>query len=529
MSTGNPESLHGQVGTGLGGFSRLLDPDLMPPDEEKLKLLGTVTHMGDMEDVPSDHPDPEENLFVPAGYTYFCQFIDHDLTFDTTSTLDIKDKSTFTNQRTPAFDLDNVYGLGPDGAPYMYSDGIRLFEGDTPGMDLPRLHKRAVIGDPRNDENSIVCNIQMAFIRFHNAVVDELVAKGKAREGSRELFTMARNEVRWTYQRIITDDLLPRIICRDIVKGFEVRRDPNEMGLSRNESAYMLFTGDLRGAIPIEFTGAAYRFGHSMVRTAYRLSDSPPTLIFALAGNDQTMSLVGFQPLPKEHVITDWSRLLPDPNGPSKSKDPGEKDDQNNVGSADNPDPQRLQFAYRIDTTFVNPLAFLPPSVSAGAGDNLGIRNLLRGRKFQLPSGQAFAEALGLTPLDSKYLVTRDKKSVAGKQTYGAIDKDFCVKTPLWFYILAEAQTPMVDWWLCRPIGADNKADPFTEDDLLAAASTTATQLSGVGARIVLEVFHGLLDADLTSYRNHDAASNWNPLIVDFRLWNLVNCVFKKR
>lgn len=528
MSTGNPTSLHGHVGTGLGGFSRLLPADPLQPDEVKLKALAAVDIMGDQPDSPTDFPDPEENLYVPAGYTYFSQFIDHDLTFDTTSSLDITDNKAFTNRRTPAFDLDCVYGTGPDAAPYMYDKGIRLFEGDTPGEDLPRMNKRAVIGDPRNDENSIVCNIQMAFIRFHNKVVDELVARGRAPEGTRMLFEMARNEVRWTYQRIIVDDLLPRIICNEALQAFEVRRDPNQMGLSRNEAAYALFTADRRGAIPLEFSGAAYRFGHSMVRTGYRLNSEFKALIFALPTQPKDSSLVGFEPLPKEHIISDWSLLLPDPNGSSMSSVPGQKDTLNNIGSDAKPEPGRLQYAYRIDTTIVNPLAFLPHAVSGGDGDNLGARNLLRGRKFQLPSGQAIATALGFTPLEAKYLVTRDKKT-GGKtaQTYVHIDPELCAKTPLWFYILAEAQSPLVKWWFDQATGTPKSSPPsFSEDQLTAAASATATQLRGVGARIVLEVFHGLLDADSTSYRNHDAAASWNPLIADFRLWNLVNCKF---
>ncbi len=524
MSNGNPESLHGLVGNGLGGFSRLLAADPLQPSEDVLKKLADVGSMGDPPDTLKDEPDTEENLYVPAGYTYFGQFVDHDITFDTTSSFSTGDNTSFTNQRTPSFDLDNVYGSGPDAAPYMYQDGIKLVEGikdlprSAPGKDHPG---RAIIGDPRNDENSIVCNLQMAFIKFHNAVVDKLLAKNPALKGTKELFNKARNEVRWTYQHILVEDFLPRIICHKTLKAFEIQRDPNPMGLSRNESAYRLFTPDKRSAMPLEFAGAAYRFGHSMVRTGYRLNADFQALIFAKL-EDKTQpdeSLVGFQPLPAKQVIGDWSIFLPDPNGNSKSKTPGHKDDKNNVGSI-TPDKKRLQFAYRIDTTFVNPLAFLPPAVVGDSEKNLGARNLLRGRKFLLPCGQAVASALCIPPLDSKYLVCREKKPSDPKQTYKKIPAELFEKTPLWFYILAEAQMPMVDWWL------QNGAKPFDETDLLANASQTATQLRGVGAHIVLEVFHGLLDTDPNSYRNHPDAANWQPLVKECRLWNIVNQEF---
>ena len=524
MSTGDPESLHGHVGSGLGGFSRLLDADPNQASEDELRALAAVGKMGDLPDMPGDTPDPEENLYVPAGYTYFSQFVDHDLTFDTTSTLDITDNTTFSNQRTPCFDLDNVYGLGPDAAPYMYQDGIKLVDD---GGDLPRQAGRAIIGDPRNDENSIVCNLQMAFIRFHNVVVDKLLAAKPSLAGTRTLFEAARNEVRWTYQRILVEDFLPRVVSNETLKAFEIRRDPNPMGLSRNDNAYALFTPDKRGAIPLEFSGAAYRFGHSMVRSGYRLNSKFSGLIFAIPEDPHPeLSLVGFQPLPPQHIIDDWSIFFPDPNGPSKSSTPGTKDDKNDRDGGGKGDPARLQFAYRIDTTFVNPLAFLPPAVAASAEINLGARNLLRGRKFQLPSGQAVCNALGVPILDPKHLVIRDKSAGKDKQTYTRIPQNLAEKTPLWFYVLAEAQAPIVDWWLAQPLGKDGKRPTFSEDDLLTAASPTATQLGETGGRIVLEVFHGLLDSDPTSYRNHPGAATWKPLIKSFRLWNIVNPTF---
>jgi hypothetical protein len=127
-------------------------------------------------DTVKDGADPEENLLLPAGYTYFGQFIDRDLTFDRTSSLNPKDAPDLgqkdrmpSNLRTPRFDLDSVYGDGPDAQPYMYADdGASLifkdsFENqcqsnfDRAHQDLLRApNGRAIIGDKRNDENSII-------------------------------------------------------------------------------------------------------------------------------------------------------------------------------------------------------------------------------------------------------------------------------------------------------------------------------------------------------------------------------------
>src|SRR5215471_4699480 len=98
-------------------------------------------------DPPKDGFDGEESG-IPALYTYFGQFVDHDITFDPMTTLiQHSDPDALTDFRTPALDLDNVYGRGPGDQPYMYDDKkFRL--GDPPALqgqgvpdtlDLPRF------------------------------------------------------------------------------------------------------------------------------------------------------------------------------------------------------------------------------------------------------------------------------------------------------------------------------------------------------------------------------------------------------
>ncbi len=132
---------------------------------------------------------------IPAGFTYLGQFVDHDLTFDKTTVMlgEHVSPAQLLQARSPSLDLDSLYGAGPtdpESAKFYEADGIHLKMGKTAafeglpakdGFDLPRgagntnaKKRKAIIPDPRNDENLAVAQTHLAFIRFHNRVVDTL-------------------------------------------------------------------------------------------------------------------------------------------------------------------------------------------------------------------------------------------------------------------------------------------------------------------------------------------------------------------
>src|SRR6516162_4597421 len=169
-------------------------------------------------DPPTDGKDPEESG-IPALYTYLGQFIDHDLTFDPASSLQMQDDpDALTDFRTPAFDLDNVYGRGPSDQPYLYDGGDAFLLGDPihggtdpRARDLPRNSaqvRRALIGDPRNDENALVSQLQGLFLRFHNRILAD--NQGISFENAQSL-------LRFYYQYVILHDFLPRIIHSSVL------------------------------------------------------------------------------------------------------------------------------------------------------------------------------------------------------------------------------------------------------------------------------------------------------------------------
>src|SRR5947209_1568601 len=169
---------------------------------------------------------------MTAGSTFVGQSIDHDVTFDQTSQLGVPQNPLLSpNTRTPALDLDSVFGGGPGIRPDLCvpnadrSVGPKLKIG-TGGVheDVPRVPNgdgtfSALLGDPRNDENVIIARLHCAHILFYNRVLDELPhldlsAFPTARNGRGtpyDQFLKARQVTQWHYQWLLVSEHLPQI------------------------------------------------------------------------------------------------------------------------------------------------------------------------------------------------------------------------------------------------------------------------------------------------------------------------------
>jgi hypothetical protein len=197
---------------------------------------------------------------------------------------------------------------------------------------------------------------------------------------------------------------------------------------------------------------------------------------------DPNKALTGFREFPSNWAI-DWSMFIDlnlRPPGSDDPEDPGNK--------------TRMQLAYRIDTSLVNPLGHLPDSVAAKPLNILALRNLLRGWRMRLPSGQTIARAMGLQPLkDSEILIgkfTGDPADIVG--SIDTIHPAFKENCPLWTYVLAETEKSDV---VVHTAGGDIKVE--------------TRKLGPVGGRIVAETFIGLLLVDSSSYLTLDPP--WKP------------------
>ena len=394
---------------------------------------------------PAASANNQNNPNHTAGTTFLGQFIDHDMTFDSTSQLAVPtNPETSPNNRTPALDLDSLYGGGRTVNPELYSTSdiakLRIESGGR-FEDVPRRADRtAIIADPRNDENVVISGLQAAFILFHNRVVD-LVRSQNPGASATTVFNLARQLVTWHYQWIIVHEFLPQIIGQDRVNAI----------LTNGRRFYRPASG--QHFIPVEFQGAAYRFGHSMVRPSYRVNLAGNAngsaffaMIFDPAGQGQTdpVDMRGGARAPRRFIgwqtFFDFGPQFTDPGATTPAVKPNK----------------------RIDTRISTPLFRLPLAAIA-SGDppiSLPVRNMLRHITWQIASGQAIAQAMGAPVLGA-----------GNFPEWRGFGVGLDANTPLWYYVLKEAE--------------------ILEQGL---------RLGPVGATIVGEVFIGLLQLAPGSY-----------------------------
>jgi len=330
--------------------------------------------------------------------------------------------------------------------------------------------------------------------------------------------------VTWHYQWMLLTDFLPRLcgeqVMHRLLPALADGRGPN---CGRSHRA---ITADLRpGEMPLEFSDAAYRYGHSAIRSVYRLNAQMTGTAeeqrrnpaaagrkFIFAAVDQA-GLNGNRAFPEEWAI-DWG-LFFETRGPMTP-------DQIALGA------QKVQPSYKIDTSLVNPLAFLPefsqngtPAAKTaegfakpkpGAIANLALRNLMRGQASGLASGQDVARAMGYEPLSDEDLMV-GKATVEGltaNQSITAYGDSFKGQAPLWFYVLAEAQYT----WCSR-------ARRLKGDDL--AKNTLPGHLGPVGGQLVAETFVALMELDPDSVLH--APRHWQPLYGQGSRFGMVDLV----
>jgi hypothetical protein len=396
-----------------------------PSDESLTKLVQTQLDPG---------RDKLNNPGVPAGFTYLGQFIDHDLTrnLDPLPSAQL-DPTTLKNFRNAAFDLDSVYGKGPVEDSQLYEADHKHFkvtEEEDQVNGVPDLVRDPVTGqalliEPRNDENVIIAQIHLAVQKFHNRLVDEGAS-----------FKDAQRLTQWHYQWVVVNDYLPHVVGQDRVDRFlKGTKVTNEFYQPGNPAAPMT---------PTEFATAVFRYGHSQVRDSYELNDlseDAPIKVFDLSSPDAE-DLRGGQQL-NERTHIDWAEFFELDGAPEFEGN----------------------LSRRLDTKISESLFNLPlgaPGLPSAGTNVLAQLTLIRSSRYDIPSGQDVARAMGIPVLSNKQLGLS-----------ATAYPDFEGEAPLWFYMLAESEL-----------------------------KENGVRLGAVGGRIIAEVFLAQLGVDPASYLN---------------------------
>jgi hypothetical protein len=497
------------------------DADALPERAEMPELLDALADSM----AEASPAGPEQNSTIPPVFTYLGQFIDHDLTANTDRDSDVsmidgqiapKPRAEITanlfNLRDGSLGLDSLYGdtigQGPLsarlsqimrfpgnrakmrlGLPAPVGDRVPLPATDS-ATDLLRLGfllrnniltleelraipdpalrrvfldeddnpivTRAIIGDSRNDENLIVAQLQVLFLRFHNKLADATHSRS---------FETAQRLTRWHYQWLVVNEYLPTVCDPAIVEEVVDLAAP----------LYTAFFDEHNGSgpkmpMPLEFSVAAFRFGHSMIRGGYdhnrifgEAEDGSQPIqpfaamndLFAFTG-DGRMNGFPVEQLPQNWVI-EWKRWVrTDPDRPNRS-------------------------ARKIDTELAPPLLDLvnqPPGVFR----HLARRNLRRGYRLNLPTAQACIRAVQAAGYRSFDVLTPEQIADGSPARRKAVvDGGFDTCTPLWFYVLKEAEV----------LGQGEHLGPL-------------------GSHLVVNTLVGLIVNDLDSYWNAPGG-RWRP------------------
>lgn len=447
--------------SGQGRFGRMF-PYLEAPDYD-VEFLQAIGRQGGPLD-ESNHDRSIGESSVPAGFAFLGQFIDHDITLDPLSSLSSRnDPDALRNFRTPEIDLDSVYARGPGDSPYLYEspmqggDSNRLLVAVDDRADVPRNKEAtALLGDHRNDENHILSQFHLAMLRFHNAIVEWLG------EECQDSFETANRLARWHFQWIVLEEFLPTVCDPDIVEA--VRAEREHYTLDRGDEPF----------IPLEFSVAAYRYGHSQIRERYQVNESTEKALF---GHGDDAFGMGFE-APMADEAVDWRYLF-------DLKDPDIA-------------PQRARAIDSLLSPDLLELPFIDPDDEAPAWrSSLASRNLVRGHRLQIPSGQAIARAMGLEPLSNE--------TIGFDEILDEHEQHPATEAPLWYYVLAEARV-------------DSGGD----------------RLGPVGSRIVAETLVGLIEADPGSFLS--IQPEWTPTLPatnvghdDFSIADLLEFAFGER
>ena len=201
---------------------------------------------------------------MPAGYTFLAQLVAHDVAAHT-----FGPDETFRPDaaRGHGLTLDSIFGplSGERPKPRLYRFRPSASDPGRPvAADLVWTGNAIDVHDARNGDTPFLSQLSALFVRYfelaESALADDLPAE-QAR-------LLARCLTAEAYLDIVEHDLLPRLLHPSVLEIVRVNGwHPVDTAAEREGFA-----------VPVEFTNAAFRFGHAMVRSTYRLNDRSPMM-----------------------------------------------------------------------------------------------------------------------------------------------------------------------------------------------------------------------------------------------------------
>jgi hypothetical protein len=491
----NPDTVAQQLEVAAQDFFRKLVN--RPGYQVNSDLISYITFPHDGQTY--EDPPPTVSADVPAVFTFVGQFIDHDLTMNAVD-LFVDQTGATRNGASPLIDLDSVYGprstgTGPTDKIFDPKGRFKMdpIPGTTNGFDLQRtpmslpagsiqhvpLAFTAHIFDGRNDENQLILQIHILLERVHNKLIDT-DALGTSTLGSQEeVIAAVRKEVVASWQTVVLQDYLHRVIEASTLADVLHQIRLVNFGNLKHKPLLDLASGALVVQMPHEWA-IGFRFGHSQLRPSYHLNageGADVKLFDNLTAHPGRDDLRGSVKLPPAHVI-DWKEFYPDVQP--------------------NHTPHHAR-SLRIDGKVTPPVFNLPESAipdTIKTVGNLPQRNLIRGRSIGVVSGEElydfYTSAAGGPPVTLHHPKLTSSQ-VAPPAVHHLFEHDLdaadkpVFKTPLWYYIIKEAELQ----------GADKT-------------------LGALGSRLVAEVVAGAVFYDTESvYFNASYATAPDPHAAD--------------
>jgi hypothetical protein len=475
-------------------------------DRTKAALLDITTEMVG----PTDGLEDSDLSPTPAGFTYFGQFVFHDIVFSEIFGIPKPTGGAphLKNASSQGLDLSGLYGRGPvvDAHLYDVPDGDDLSACRFPlglprrkdsklpidcntmrGRDLPRIDMsgrfmnvkgrrrpyRPLVADPRNDDNLVLSQLLCTLMGIHNRIVDVLLATSAPDPA--EAYKRARVFLTSVYRAVVINDYMKRILAPELWAYFFDGQDFRGRGVS----ALGTFN-----ALPLEFTFGASRFAHAMVRQFYVVNassvDQPADLRKMLSFSSQRPG--GEIPIP-ENWIVDWTRF------------------------ASSDAPTKAQCARRISPFLSKELTAAELSAELdGTARPVAFMDCWRCYDLGLPSGQDVAGAVSAAvgnqmevrvltgddmlptlPCAERYLYNAGRLKAALQR-----HPEFLNATPLSYYIIQEASVLGNDGAFLGPVGS------YVVAATVASALFKATDADLLPRRLVPDVepttLAGLLD-----------------------------------